>query len=210
MSRPSHREYSIRRRSAFRPVRESFLILCEGENTEPLYFNAFRLTTATVRALSVTTGDAMAVMQAAIKRRKTENDNGKEYNHYWVVFDRDETHSDTFNNAIKIAQSNNFQVAYSNQAFELWFLLHYDYVSGPLHRNQYANRLGDFVGFPYSKHRDTAPIMFRVLLERQQIAIENARRLYAQYDNGSGYRNPAEEESSTTVYQLVEKLRSFM
>ena len=52
--------------------------------------------------------------------------------------------------------------------------------------------------------------MFRVLIERQQLAIENAKRLYDQYDNESGYRNPAEEESSTTVFQLVEKLRSFM
>ena len=119
MSKPSRKEYSLHRRTAFRPIRESFLILCEGENTEPLYFNAFRLTTATVRALPVTTGDAMAVVQSAIKRRRAENENGKEYDHYWVVFDRDETSSEIFNNAIRVAQSNGFLVAYSNQAFEL-------------------------------------------------------------------------------------------
>jgi hypothetical protein len=152
----------------------------------------------------------MAVVKAAIKRRQTELEKGNEYDHYWVVFDKDATSGDQFNAAITLAESKGFQVAYSNQAFELWFLLHFDYVSGPMHRNQYSDRLRILLGFTYTKHIDTARLMFRVLLDRQLIAIENAKRLYNQYDNGFGYRNPAEEESSTTVYQLVEKLRSFM
>ena len=210
MSKPSRQENPLRRRPAFRPIRESFLILCEGKSTEPHYFNAFRLATATVRALPVTSGDAMAIVRAAIKRRATENASGTEYGHYWVVFDKDETLDATFNAAIALAENNGFQVAYSNQAFELWFLLHFNFVSGPMHRNQYSDRLSTLLGFPYSKHTDTARLMFRVLLDRQRVAIENAQRLYNQYEIGSGYRNPAEEESSTTVYQLVEKLRSFM
>ncbi|WP_420151372.1 RloB family protein [Spirosoma sp.] len=209
MSKPSQKESPFRRRSAFRSLRESFLILCEGENTEPTYFNSFRLSTAHVKALSVTSGDAMAVVKAAIKRRQAEFEKGNEYDHYWVVFDKDATPSDQFNSAIALAESKGFQVAYSNQAFEIWFILHFDYVSGPMHRNQYSDRLKVLLGFPYSKHTDTARLMFRVLLDRQSLAIENAKRLYNQYDNGPDYRNPAEEESSTTVYQLVEKLRSF-
>lgn len=210
MSKPSQKDSPFRRRSAFRSLRESFLILCEGENTEPTYFNSFRLSTAHVRALPVTSGDAMAVVKAAIKRRQAEFEKGNEYDHYWVVFDKDATPNDQFNAAIALAESKGFQTAYSNQAFELWFLLHFDYVSGPMHRNQYSDRLKVLLGFPYSKHIDTARLMFRILLDRQSLAIENAKRLYNQYDKGSGYRNPAEEESSTTVYQLVEKLRSFM
>ena len=65
----------------------------------------------------------------------------KIYDHYWVVFDKDNTQNQTFNESIDLARRNGFQVAYSNQAFELWFLLHFDYISGPLHRNHYAARL---------------------------------------------------------------------
>ena len=211
MSKPSKKESPFRRRPAFRPLRESFLILCEGERTEPYYFNAFRLATATVRALPVTPGDAMAVVRAAIKRLDTETDSGKVYDHYWVVFDKDATPNNVFNAAIALAQDNGFRVAYSNQAFELWFLLHFNYISGRMHRNQYANRLTDLLGFPYSKHADTARLMFRALYDRQPLAIENARRLYNQHTeaDSAAPRNPAAEESSTTVYELVELLRTF-
>ncbi len=145
------KESLFRRRAAFRPERETFLILCEGESTEPHYFNAFRLTSATVRALPVTSGDAMTVVRAAVKRRAAETQNGKAYDHYWVVFDKDATPDAAFNAAIDLANTNGFRVAYSNQAFELWFLLHFHYVSGPMHRNLYADRLTALLGFPYGK-----------------------------------------------------------
>jgi hypothetical protein len=205
-------ENLFRRRPAFRPERDSFLILCEGASTEPHYFNAFRLTSATVRALPVTSGDAMAVVRAAVKRRAAETQNGKVYDHYWVVFDKDATPDAAFNAAIALANDNGFRVAYSNQAFELWFLLHFHYVSGPLHRNQYADRLTALLGFPYGKEARIARLMFKVLYERQQVAIVNARRLYDQYadEPSHGPRNPAAEESSTTVHELVESLRKFL
>ncbi|MDB5243636.1 MAG: RloB protein [Spirosoma sp.] len=210
MSKLSSKESPFKRRPAFRALRESFLILCEGESTEPLYFNAFRLSTAQVRALPVTSGDALAVVNAAIKRRQIELEKGNEYDHYWVVFDKDATSNVRFNSAIALAGLNGFRVAYSNQAFELWFILHFDYVSSPMHRNQYANRLKAVLGFPYSKQKEIARLMFQALFPKQQLAIDNARRLYTQFADELDQHNPAEEESSTTVFQLVEKLRSFM
>lgn len=39
------------RRSSYRETKQSFLIVCEGVNTEPNYFNAFRLTSASVKAV---------------------------------------------------------------------------------------------------------------------------------------------------------------
>ena len=45
------KERSLKRRTSYRDIKQSFLIICEGENTEPDYFNAFRLTSASVKAL---------------------------------------------------------------------------------------------------------------------------------------------------------------
>lgn len=211
MSKPARKESFFHRRPAFKTSRETFLILCEGESTEPHYFNAFKLSSATVRALSVTAGDAMAVVKAAIKRQQTETDKGNTFDHYWVVFDKDATSASTFSAAISLAEANGFRVAYSNQAFELWFILHFHYVSGPLHRNLYVDRLNKLLPFPYSKQATVARQLYQVLHARQVVAIENARRLYESYAVAmkGGPRNPALEESSTTVHELVELLRSF-
>ncbi|MGM9506632.1 RloB family protein [Larkinella sp. GY13] len=113
----------------------------------------------------------------------------------------------SYNESIDLARRNGFQVAYSNQAFELWLLLHFDYISGPLHCNQYTARLTELLGFPYSKHANTARLLFRALFDRQPQAIQNAQRLYEQFEEP---RNAALEESSTTVHKLVKDLRRFI
>lgn len=208
MSKASRSGPRYSRRSPSRPLRESFLILCEGKSTEPHYFSSFRLATASVRALPVTAGDAMAVILSAIKFRDNETARGKVYDHYWVVFDKDATPNQKFNEAIRLAEDSGFHVAYSNQAFELWFLLHFDFLSGPMHRRQYTSRLTALLGFPYKKEANTAKLLFKVLLDRQPDAIENARRLYESYEGQD--RNPAAEESSTTVHELVKELRRYL
>lgn len=53
-----HRKSSLSRRQGVREIKQSFLIVCEGEKTEPDYFKAFRMTTATVKAV----GQAMNTM----------------------------------------------------------------------------------------------------------------------------------------------------
>ena len=52
-----------------------------------------------------------------------------------MVFDKDDYPD--FDEAIELAKKNGFEVAYSNQAFELWFLLHFKKYSGKLHRREY-------------------------------------------------------------------------
>ncbi|MBF0339286.1 MAG: RloB domain-containing protein [Nitrospirae bacterium] len=53
-----------------------------------------------------------------------EKNNGS-YHSVWAVFDKDDFNQ--FNNAIQITAKNNICVAYSNEAFELWYLLHFNY-----------------------------------------------------------------------------------
>lgn len=68
-NRPNPREErSLRRISSTRIVKQSFLIVCEGENTEPDYFNAFRLTSANVKAVGQGINTVRLVL--ALKKRK--------------------------------------------------------------------------------------------------------------------------------------------
>ena len=47
----NHRTSSLSRPQGTRVVKQSFLIVCEGMCTEPDYFRAFRMTTATIKAV---------------------------------------------------------------------------------------------------------------------------------------------------------------
>lgn len=66
-----HRKSNLTRRQGVRDVKQSFLIVCEGERTEPDYFKAFRMTTATVKAV----GQAMntiSLVNKAISIREAD------------------------------------------------------------------------------------------------------------------------------------------
>ena len=95
------KEHSLKRSYGFRIPKKSFLIVCEGENTEPEYFNAFRLTSATVKAVGKGLG-TMSLVKEAIAIRKAEKAKGKAFDYCWVVFDKDDYND--FDGAIAYAK----------------------------------------------------------------------------------------------------------
>ncbi|MGM9777907.1 MAG: RloB family protein, partial [Prevotella sp.] len=127
------------------------------------------------------------------------------YDQCWLVFDKDDFPSNEFNRAITMAQRSGFKVAYSNQAFEYWFLLHFNLYSGPLHRDNYAPMLTKLCGMPYSKREGFGTVIYNRIFQLQHVAIRNAKAVYKDISHG----NPAMEESSTTVHLLVEELNKY-
>ena len=161
-TKKDHRTSSLTRKQGTRNVKQSFLIICEGVRTEPDYFKAFRMTTATVKAI----GQAMntiSLVNKAINIRDTEQKKKHYYDQCWVVFDKDDFPAKDFNQAITLARKNGFRVAYSNQAFEYWFLLHFNLYRGPLHRQNYADMLSKLIGLPYSKSEGFGAVMYNRL-----------------------------------------------
>lgn len=200
-----HRLSDLSRRQGVREIKQSFLIVCEGEKTEPDYFKAFRMTAATVKAVGQAM-NTMTLVSKAISIRDADQKRKKIYDQCWVVFDKDDFPAKDFNQAIQFAEKNGFRVAYSNQAFEYWFLLHYNLYTGAIHRSQYKDMLTKLTGMPYSKSEGYGAVMYNLLLSRQQQAINNAETALAEISHG----NPAEEESSTTVQRLVVELNKYL
>lgn len=200
-----HRSSDLSRRQGVREIKQSFLIVCEGEKTEPDYFRAFRMTAATVKAVGQAM-NTMTLVSKAISIRDADQKRKKIYDQCWVVFDKDDFPAKDFNQAIQFAEKNGFRVAYSNQAFEYWFLLHYNLYTGAIHRSQYKDMLTKLTGMPYSKSEGYGAVMYNLLLSRQQQAINNAETVLAEISHG----NPAEEESSTTVQRLVLELNKYL
>jgi len=200
-----HKSVNFNRRRPTRIEKESFLIICEGENTEPEYFKAFRLSSARVKTISYTNkGNALNFVNAAIAEK---NKRGNDFDNYWVVFDMDANSKQNFNSAIQLAKANKLEVAYSNQAFEFWYLLHFSYIQCKIHRRLYKRKLDELLPFTYDKDKDTAKKMYAALLSKQSDAIVNATNVYDEIGN---HQSPADEESSTTVYKLVEALNKFL
>jgi hypothetical protein len=176
---------------------QRFLIVCEGERTEPNYFRAFRVP-AEVRVKIV--GEGYNTL--TLVERTIELANEQPYDQVWCVFDRDSIPVETFNQALVLARRLKFHVAYSNEAFELWYLLHFHYYQTGIPRSQYISLLSELLHRPYRKND---PNLYAVLRPIQPDAIRNAKHLLVQYSTP----NPAHDNPSTTVHQLVEELNKY-
>jgi hypothetical protein len=185
--------------------RKRFFIVCEGEKTEPNYFKKFSVN-VDITLIKGRGKDTKSLVEEAIELKNgLESD---ERDRVWCVFDRDRNDQNphdahNFNAAINIAKTNGIKVAYSNDAFELWYLLHFDYYNTGISRRDYKNRLTNKLGHEYKKNSET---IYEELKDKQENAIKNAKRLLQKYDRP----NPESDNPSTTVHLLVEELNNFI
>lgn len=189
-------------------LNKTILIVCEGENTEPLYFNSFKVLALTVKSIGL--GESkLKLVESAERIQATEN-----CDEVWCVFDldikRDEENCiPDFNNAIKMAKDLGYKVAYSNDAFELWFYLHYQYTDCENHRTFYYEKLSQLWNVNYEKEGkkwkfsyDNYERLNNDKKANQQEAIKRAKKLHNDKINLAYHlQNPV-----TTVYELVELL----
>ena len=212
----------LERADAARLQREKILIVCEGKNTEPSYFRQFHSSTTTIETVEIV-GEGYNTLSLVERAEYLKNNKYPDYQ-VWCVFDADPKPDNpqqlvNFNNAIKKAESLGYYLAYSNQAFEYWLILHFeDHQGSAMDRKLYYDKINKYLTSINHKayyDKDSKMInerIFNVLLgidmktgkTRQQIAIERAKKIYDRYN----HTNPASEESSTTVYKLVNKLNN--
>lgn len=154
-------------------------------------------------------------------RKAIEIAQSPEYKGYevWCVFDYDVKLSNLkqksdFNDAINMAHQSGFHVAFSNDCFELWFVLHFKYIQNQHHRQEYFNMLSDLWQdrLNAQKYEDFGKTVngcqhiYKWLLPSQDQAISAAKRLHDEKNDGSPFHqmNPC-----TTVYLLVSELNKY-
>ncbi len=133
----------------------------------------------------------------------------------WVVFDMDiqpdnaKQLKEDYENAIALAESKNIKVAYSNDAFELWFLLHYQYFDNQWTRHEYYDKLSELWVCNYEKMGKNiafAKTIYKRLKEDENAdqaqAISRAEKLLENQKD----LNYAEKNPATNVHSLVEEL----
>jgi len=186
-----NKSYQRRRVDQFKP-RKTILIVCQGIRTEPNYFSKFGTEWLTVKIHRVGK-DTKSVVDKAKELKKG-------YEETWVVFDKDDFEDTAFDQSIQSARRSNINVAYSNECFEVWYILHFEYLNTAIPRADYFSKLGKSMDCDYSKASDS---MYERLKGRMETAIVNAKKLMDEYEPSS---QPSRNNPSTTVHLLVEEL----
>ena len=190
--KPHSKSYG-RRKFDTTDLYKRYLIVCEGTKTEPQYFTHFKHPGVNIEILGTGKNTESLVNEAVERKGK-----GK-YDQVWCVFDKDDFPEEQFENAIKQAKKEGLKVAYSNQSFELWYVLHFEYLHTPIARKSYIEKLEHYLNITYTKNN---PDMFSHLQKYISTAIDNADKLLMEYPDS----HPEKDDPSTTVHKLVIEL----
>ena len=188
-----------------RKVRNRYLIVCEGEKTEPHYFEALKnqLPKGVVDVDIVGAGDnTLNIVKIAKEKCNKRQKSATPYDKVWVVFDKDSFPPSDFDNAIHSADANNFGCAWSNEAFELWYLLHFEFRNTGMSRTKYKSTLSSHLGETYKKNDHE---MYKKLEGNQTQAIRNSEKLLTQHTGTT----PSQANPATQVHLLVKELNEY-
>lgn len=182
-------------------------IFTEGEKTEPIYFKSKK---REIRRNDIkieikgTACNTLSLVDYTLNFIEKENID-LTTDECWVVFDKDDFNKD-FDNAINKAELKGLKVAYSNEAFELWFLLHFSFMDSAISRKDYNKKITEnytkLTGDKKYKYSKTTDI-YSLIKDKELDAIRNAKKLLKKYE---GEKSFLKKNPSTTVHSLVEKL----
>jgi len=191
----------------------------EGERTEPLYFKGMQKLikekvggiidikelVIDIHGEGCSTGRLIEITDQIVKDAKIM------YQNIWVVFDKDDF--EDFDQAIKDGENKGYHIAWSNQSFEYWIYLHFNYSDSALHRHQWNGKLDELFrqyNLGDGKYRKNYENIYNMLNHYGGVdtAIKNAKRRMSGFDKNVD--KPSEYDPGTMVYQLVEDLKKYL
>lgn len=209
-----------RKREFKNPRANSFLIVTEGEKTEPFYFKGMQrrieekiggkidvieVPFIDIRGKGCATGSLIKTTERIIKDAKVM------YQNVWVVFDKDDFTD--FDQAIEEGTQKGYKIAWSNQSFEYWLYLHFCYSDSALHRWDWQKKLTEIFeqyqlgNGVYQKNQENIYDLVDSF-GGVNVAIKNAKRRMALFHEGTD--KPSEYDPGTTVHELVQELMIYL
>ena len=197
--------------------RRFYLIVCEGEKTEPNYFESLKndlpkgvLDVCDFKIVGTGHNTVSLVNSAMALRNKWQTQTNRTVDKLWIVFDKDSFSDQSFNSAIQtcIANNPNVDCAWTNEAFELWYLLHFHYYNTGISRRQYQELIEEnfkkkgLKDYTYKKNSTEMYSLLETYTSRET-AIKNAVNLEKLY---IGQQNYSTQNPCTMVYKLVAEL----
>jgi hypothetical protein len=198
-ARGSH--YYARRKPLRPPSGRSFLLVTEGEKTEPNYFvalrNKLKLTSVDVEIVHPEGTDPITLAEHAIElreRRRIAARQGEHipYDEIWIIFDlekRGDIRREQAERARHLKGAEGIRFARSDPAFEYWLILHFEYTTAPLANADEAVRRLRRSWTDYEKCCIPQDELFSMTVT----AANNAKRCREHHERGGGDGNPSTE-----------------
>lgn len=197
-----------------RKIRDTILIITNGKKTEKLYFENLTKNFRSMFKIKVEYLNEQP--NKLVEYAKSLDINL--FNQIWCVFDIDDTYKDGhLKTAIEEANRSKINIAYSNEAFEVWLLYHLaEKVSPSLTRRSYIKEIDKLLKLNkfnnYQKNDEN--ILKKVFIPNALEASERAKKIYQTYEADYQRTNCTNRDyplwewrSTTTVYQLIEALQ---
>lgn len=216
----------------------TFIIFCEDEVSEVNYFSSFQTDKIKVNPIPKQKQGFDNVVRAISHCKKYGRLEDKKRLYVWCVYDRDiqsksingDLEDTEFDESIKMAHSKGINVAWSNDCFEVWILLHFDapdedFIIRHNHRDKCYDRLTEIFSehenddekfiriknsghFSYKEHLKKKQLFLSVvkpvITPLTHIAIERAKTLDLMHASAE----PHKRIPCTRVHELVELLLS--
>lgn len=200
------------RRSAHRPEKTRILIVCEGRETEPIYFRGLRDEEAVRQHFSLMIkkgkgGSCLAVVEEAIAEQEKAAARDEGFDEVWCVFDVEQAaQREQVIEARTLAAKHGLQLALSNPSFECWLLAHFVRTKRSFANHHAVTEVlnkhwGREFGRDYEKNDKQ---LYTRLAGRIRTAVDNARKVRTE-DWGSSL-DIVDCNSATDVYLLIERL----
>jgi hypothetical protein len=191
-----------------RKRRPIIYIICEGKETEILYFKHFRSRNCLVDIIPISSKHKAAehLVKHARSLISQADYYPKDGDQLWCVFDCDDNKDSELRTATEYAEKHGYQIAYSNPSFEYWYLLHFEKGIGYLKDCDAVVSILKNRGYleSYEKNAD----VFNELLPHQAEAIERAKERVKWLSADQTTLISRDSNPVTTVYDLVEFLNS--
>jgi hypothetical protein len=208
---------------------KDFIFFCEGEKTEGNYLNGliknlclkYNVDYAKFKPKYEIHGlgkNTISVVKEAKASRykdyKTAIEDAKRLinqNTIVAIYDKDSFSDENFNTAAQIAEDHNVLLGCSNECFELWLLLHFEYIDAALSRQVIFEKLKVHLGYDnhYKDHKGDENI-FDLILEKGgslENALKNAKKLADTYSADTPY---AKRTPCTYMHEVVKKLDKYI
>ena len=175
-----------------------YYIFCEGQATEPKYFQGFKRYIEDNpiyrdMVLIEIEGCQAETMRVIGKAEEYVRENKITKGQIWCVYDKDSFPSSDVNGVVQRAEVLNqknpdiqYHAAWSNECIEFWFMLHFAYYTANNHRSEYKKFLNEkFQELGIGKYEKNMDDIFETLMNggNPKLAIRYARRIIK---NGEG------------------------
>ncbi len=194
----------------------NWLVVCEGEKTEPNYFekaveeinkiidDEYKLKVNVIgKGMNTKSLVKATELQVKIDKYSTSI---VPYGKIFVVFDKDDFDSKDFDEAVKMCIDNGYIPLWSNQAIEFWFLLHFHCIYSKMDRTEYSKKLNEYFkskGLNY-KYKKNDEEIYNLLCKYG--SLDNARKYAKNISDEHQNDKPSLSESCTQVYKFFDAI----